>query len=292
MPSLPLYFSSLFFNPVLHIPAPSTTPKIFRGKGANESNVEDDCFDDGNSTLKCGKGIRDYRYADRTLPGGTTKIDQEEEEKKKEEEEEKKKNTSRRPRPHAVVARELSSPARNRRPLAIFLPHEEKDRGNVHNFVPYRHTELYSVCYDIGVPNNTPWHITRSLGNIARPPTLFLVASNEEKNTATKLAPRKVLLVCDIVPRFSNRKRLRPSAKKKSSRRLAVRGQRRPRFSLFLFLSLFLAAARLIPPDSGRRRSKSTVTDLFQAVKVEIDRRRLVLGYNGAKTAPINGIAR
>ncbi|RWW14553.1 hypothetical protein GW17_00021662, partial [Ensete ventricosum] len=131
-----------------------------------------------------------------------------------------------------------------------------------------------------------------SLGNIARPPTLFLVASNEEKNTATKLAPRKVLLVCDIVPRFSNRKRLRPSAKKKSSRRLAVRGQRRPRFSLFLFLSLFLAAARLIPPDSGRRRSKSTVTDLFQAVKVEIDRRRLVLGYNGAKTAPINGIAR
>lgn len=50
MSSLPLYFSSLFFNPVLHIPAPSTTTKIIREKGANKSNVEDDCFDDGNST--------------------------------------------------------------------------------------------------------------------------------------------------------------------------------------------------------------------------------------------------
>ncbi|RWW60737.1 hypothetical protein BHE74_00032241 [Ensete ventricosum] len=94
---------------------------------------------------------------------------------------------------------------------------------------------------------------------------------DEEKTTAKKSSPRKVL---STVSRFFSRRRLRPSAKnaakKKLSRRLAVRGQRRPRFSLFLFLlpcfSIFLVVARLIPPDSGPRRSKSTVTDLFWAI--------------------------
>ncbi|RZR75162.1 hypothetical protein BHM03_00050802 [Ensete ventricosum] len=95
---------------------------------------------------------------------------------------------------------------------------------------------------------------------------------DEEKTTAKKSSPRKVL---STVSRFFSRRRLRPSAKnaakKKLSRCLAVRGQRRPRFSLFLFLlpcffSLFLVVARLIPPDSGPRRSKSTVTDLFWAI--------------------------
>ncbi|RWW69576.1 hypothetical protein BHE74_00022828 [Ensete ventricosum] len=60
------------------------------------------------------------------------------------------------------------------------------------------------------------------------------------KTAAKKPPPCKVLHIRDAISRFSNRRRLRPlaknTAKKKPSRHLAVRGQRRPRFFLFLFL--------------------------------------------------------
>ncbi|RWW34029.1 hypothetical protein GW17_00001217 [Ensete ventricosum] len=61
------------------------------------------------------------------------KREEEEEEKKKEEDEEKK-NTSCCPRPYAVAAR--GSPARSRRPRAIFLPRREKD-GDVTLFLSF-----------------------------------------------------------------------------------------------------------------------------------------------------------
>ncbi|RRT55234.1 hypothetical protein B296_00022434, partial [Ensete ventricosum] len=48
---------------------------------------------------------------------------------------------------------------------------------------------------------------------------------------------------------------------------------------LSLSFSFTLAAAKLIPPSSGQRQSKSTVIDLFW-------------GDNEAKTAPINGTTR
>ncbi|RWV90042.1 hypothetical protein GW17_00047785 [Ensete ventricosum] len=80
----------------------------------------------------------------------------------------------------------------------------------------------------------------QALSTSPRPPPLFLIASNEEKTAAKKPPPCKVLHIRDAISRFSNRRRFRPlaknTAKKKPSRHLAVRGQHRPRFFLFLFL--------------------------------------------------------
>ncbi|RWW28964.1 hypothetical protein GW17_00006542 [Ensete ventricosum] len=100
------------------------------------------------------------------------------------------------------------------------------------------------------------------------------------KTVVKKASTREVLLICSAIPRFSSYRRLQPLAKKKSSRRLAIRGRRHLRFSLFLFLlsyfiSLFLAADRLISSGSGRRWSKSY---------------RPVSGDNRAETVPIDGI--
>ncbi|RRT40090.1 hypothetical protein B296_00058730 [Ensete ventricosum] len=57
--------------------------------------------------------------------------------------------------------------------------------------------------------------------------------------------------------------------KKKSSHRLAVRRRRRPRFFLFLFLLpcfFFPCRNQIDIAHRERRRSKSIVTDLLQAV--------------------------
>ncbi|RWV93706.1 hypothetical protein GW17_00043823 [Ensete ventricosum] len=123
----------------------------------------------------------------------------------------------------------------------------------------------------------------------SRPP-LFLVTSDEEK-TATKKSPsREVLLIRDVIPRFSDHIHLRPSTKnaekKKPSHRLAVRGHHRSWFSLFfsfflfllpcffsLFVSLFLTATKLILPGGG-----------WRVARVEIDRYQPVSSGNEAET--------
>ncbi|RWW88105.1 hypothetical protein BHE74_00003032 [Ensete ventricosum] len=82
---------------------------------------------------------------------------------------------------------------------------------------------------------------------------LFLIASNKEKTTMKKSRPCEVLLIRNVVPRFSSHRCLRPSEKnaaKKSNHCLAVREPHHSRFSLFLFLlpcffSLFLATIKL-----------------------------------------------
>ncbi|RRT39523.1 hypothetical protein B296_00048045 [Ensete ventricosum] len=84
----------------------------------------------------------------------------------------------------------------------------------------------------------------RSLGEVAKasssfPRCLKQGEGDKEKTTVKKSPPHEVPLIHGVVPRFSDRRRLWPSAKnatkKKPSRRLAVRGRRCPRFSLFLF---------------------------------------------------------
>ncbi|RWW14487.1 hypothetical protein GW17_00021739 [Ensete ventricosum] len=85
----------------------------------------------------------------------------------------------------------------------------------VRNFVPYQHTKFCSVQYEASATS-------------LRPPPLFLIASDEEKIATKKSPPCEVLLICGTIPRFSDCRRLWPSAKnatkKKSSRRLAIRG--------------------------------------------------------------------
>ncbi|RWV94610.1 hypothetical protein GW17_00042838 [Ensete ventricosum] len=71
-------------------------------------------------------------------------------------------------------------------------------------------------------------------------PHLFLFALDEEKTAANKSLAREVL-IRGAVLRFSGRRHLPLSRCNQ-------------------------VAARLIPPDSGQRRSKSTIIDLFRAV--------------------------
>ncbi|RWW06878.1 hypothetical protein BHE74_00028379 [Ensete ventricosum] len=120
--------------------------------------------------------------------------------------------------------------------------------------------------------------MTRSLSDIAE-------ASSSSRRLRRGKDRSEVIalpLEGDIILRISSfaafskdegRRCLRPlaknAAKKKPSRRLIVRGQRRPKdlpLSLSLSSSFFLVAARLIPQGSGRQRSESTILDLFQAV--------------------------
>ncbi|RWV85240.1 hypothetical protein GW17_00052982, partial [Ensete ventricosum] len=59
-------------------------------------------------------------------------------------------------------------------------------------------------------------------------------------------------------------------------------------FSLFFF-SLFFILPQLIPPEIGRRRSKSTVTARQWRAMVEIDRYRPISSGNRAETVSISG---
>ncbi|RWW62042.1 hypothetical protein BHE74_00030837 [Ensete ventricosum] len=67
----------------------------------------------------------------------------------------------------------------------------------------------------------------RSLGDVTEAP-FFLITSNDEKIAMKKSPPHKVLLIRDVVSRFSDHRHLRPLAKnttnKKSSCHLTVGG--------------------------------------------------------------------
>ncbi|RRT72868.1 hypothetical protein B296_00034027 [Ensete ventricosum] len=93
----------------------------------------------------------------------------------------------------------------------------------------------------------------RSLGDVAKassfPRRLRQGEGDEEKTVAKKSPPHEVLLIHGAVPRFSGHRRL----------------------PLLLPLSCHSqATSRLISPGSRRRRSKSTVTNLFWAVTGQI----------------------
>ncbi|RWW00196.1 hypothetical protein GW17_00036851 [Ensete ventricosum] len=100
----------------------------------------------------------------------------------------------------------------------------------------------------------------RSLGDVAKasssfPRRLRRVEGDMEKMVAKKSPPCEVLLVYGTVPRFSDRRRLRPSAKKKSSRRLAVRGWHRLRQAVTRWKQprIVRYGARVrVPPSCGR----------------------------------------
>ncbi|RRT39961.1 hypothetical protein B296_00027192 [Ensete ventricosum] len=91
-----------------------------------------------------------------------------------------------------------------------------------------------------------------------------------DEEVAASLLEGRIVLRFSSSPTFGKDKghrHLWPLVKnvmKKPSHHLAVRGRCPPEvLPLSLSSTFSLAAARLIPPGSGRRRSKSTVTDLF-----------------------------
>ncbi|RWW35615.1 hypothetical protein BHE74_00059441 [Ensete ventricosum] len=144
------------------------------------------------------------------------------------------------------------------------------------------HTEQYvcvCVCVCVYIKSKKEAYATST----ASPAPLLLITSDEEKNVVS--ISSSVAFDKDV----KGRRHLRPSAKKKPSRCLVSLppgsessregGTRSGRIEVLLILPLIqgpslsssfsldassLTAARLIPPGSKQRRSKSTITDLLR----------------------------